>query len=99
MAHTVFYVPWVGHDEWSGPDRDVPGSLHLTKADADTFFRDLRAKEAAKGYGQNHVPGYYVTPDSDPRPVSVNEAVYAKVAASKNGVWASKKTNETFSVS
>jgi hypothetical protein len=102
MSHAVFYVPWVGSDE-GAPDYDVAGSLHLTEADAHAYFADMRAAERAqaaqRGHDpKNYVPGYYVRPDGDPRPVSVDENTYAKIAKSKNGVRAVKSTTEKFSV-
>ncbi len=99
MANIAYYVPWVGSDE-GVPDYSISGSLHLSVADYKSFFKDMRDAEKAEAerlYGPNrHVPGYYKRPDGEPKRVKVDDATYAKLVASKNGIRARRRTTETF---
>lgn len=79
-AHQVWCQKWEESERGWGTRPDG-FSLHLTKEDLDAFIRAYWDRMP-----KSYVPDEYSRPDGDPYRCPVNDRIYAKIKASKNGI-------------
>lgn len=79
-TYTVVRQDWMESERGWGMRPDGH-TLHLTSADRDAYVKAYWDRMP------DEVPDEYSAPYGDPVSVKVDESVYQKIKASKNGIW------------